>query len=491
MKRWWRFRTQPSLFADFLFAKYCSKSHPVAKKKAQKDLQLWKNILLDREKVESRMIWKINSGHINFFWDNWSGLGDLANLIPGIRRNSKIIVKDFIIEGKWDIYRMGEVVPENLFVQLCGIDIGENDMKDYATWTDIHDGIFTSKSSWKVIRQSSTLQPVLNKLWHKSIPFKCSFLLWRLYMGKIPFNDVILRKFGIRSESKCYCCRMPIVDFTNHSFIEGEIPCYIWEIYGAPLSIRHQKWSFKRILNMWGSVNSHIDVHKTFLQLTPIFICWEIWRQWTSCKYDSQKKFNKFKMEHRIFWNITTALRTMFPNINLEGSWVALTETIERYRPKVNWRQVVWSKPPINTIKVNTNGSFDNNTGKAGISGVVRDHNGDFIMAFSISIQCSSNNIAKAVTAYYGILWSTNNGFTNIHLELDSLIIADMLKSKDTGNLKMKRVIQDTIKAADGVELHSLIAFVKPIVWLIFLLKWPLVVELVPSTPPTNSCQGK
>lgn len=30
-------------------------------------------------------------------------------------------------------------------VQLCGIDLGENSLKDYALWSDIHDGLFTSK----------------------------------------------------------------------------------------------------------------------------------------------------------------------------------------------------------------------------------------------------------------------------------------------------------------------------------------------------------
>lgn len=31
LKRWWRFRTQPSLWADFLMKKYCKRSHPVSK----------------------------------------------------------------------------------------------------------------------------------------------------------------------------------------------------------------------------------------------------------------------------------------------------------------------------------------------------------------------------------------------------------------------------------------------------------------------------
>lgn len=35
MKRWWRFRTQHSLLANFLKAKYCSRSYPEKKKSGQ------------------------------------------------------------------------------------------------------------------------------------------------------------------------------------------------------------------------------------------------------------------------------------------------------------------------------------------------------------------------------------------------------------------------------------------------------------------------
>ena len=42
LKRWWRFRTQPSLWDDFLMKKYCKRSHPVSKVPWSADSQLEK-----------------------------------------------------------------------------------------------------------------------------------------------------------------------------------------------------------------------------------------------------------------------------------------------------------------------------------------------------------------------------------------------------------------------------------------------------------------
>lgn len=103
-------------------------------------------MITDRpEEVESRMLWKVNAGQSNFFWDNYSGLGALAKIILRVGRNSKVLVKDFINNGKWDIQKMREKVPgkwdmqktrdkvpdHNVAEKLAKVDIGESGIHDY------------------------------------------------------------------------------------------------------------------------------------------------------------------------------------------------------------------------------------------------------------------------------------------------------------------------------------------------------------------------
>ncbi|PHT90463.1 Ethylene-responsive transcription factor [Capsicum annuum] len=70
-------------------------------------------------------------------------------------------------------------------------------------------------------------------------------------------------------------------------------------------------------------------------------------------------------------------------------------------------------KSDTGSTKLNTDGSFNINNGKAGLGGALRDDNGDLIMAFSIKAHCDNHNIAEAKAAwvrYKGIRKRVRNG---------------------------------------------------------------------------------
>ncbi|WMV26459.1 hypothetical protein MTR67_019844 [Solanum verrucosum] len=73
-------------------------------------------------------------------------------------------------------------------------------------------------------------------------------------------------------------------------------------------------------------------------------------------------------------------------------------------------------------------GSFNMNDGRAGLGGALSYEHGELIMTFSIAGQCSSHNIAEAKATWFGSKWCKQNGYTNIIMELDSLLIINMLK---------------------------------------------------------------
>lgn len=90
---------------------------------------------------------------------------------------------------------------------------------------------------------------------------------------------------------------------------------------------------------------------------------------------------------------------------------------------------------------MNTDGSFIMGTGSAGIVGVVRDEQGDLLMAFSIPVQSNSNNMTEALAAKKGVQWCTQEGHNDFYLEIDSHIVANMLAMRDTNNLMLKKII--------------------------------------------------
>lgn len=139
----------------------------------------------------------------------------------------------------------------------------------------------------------------------------------------------------------------------------------------------------------------------TLLQITPIIICWEIWRNWWAIKF-GDKKLNLTNMKIQINWIIQAATKKAYPKYKLTWPWPRICEEVEKSQL---WIGRLLCQPSPGCVKINTDGSFFQATGKAGIGGAVRNYNGGLIMAFSLSLQCSSNNFAEAFVAKEGINW--------------------------------------------------------------------------------------
>lgn len=87
-------------------------------------------------------------------------------------------------------------------------------------------------------------------------------------------------------------------------------------------------------------------------------------------------------MKQQIVWNIQAAVHRAFPKCKL----IALGQILWWYdKTKQHVQEaiiVIWLKPPQGTLKLNTDGSYIQGNGKAGLGGTLRDDQGDFCMAY-------------------------------------------------------------------------------------------------------------
>lgn len=153
-----------------------------------------------RDIAKDHIKWNINSGNSNFWWDSWSSLGPLAK-IPQVNFEGNMEnchVKDFIRDGTWDEDKLAAILPRQIILYIIDTEIGDPNLIDDAIWNCSEDGQYSNKSAWHITRQSKNKDPFMSKIWHKTIPFKISFLSWRLCRGKLPFNEK-LSKFGRQS----------------------------------------------------------------------------------------------------------------------------------------------------------------------------------------------------------------------------------------------------------------------------------------------------
>lgn len=72
MKLWWKFRQKQTLWARFLFAKYCSNSHPVDATATSNSSNTWKRMIQVKNLVEPHVKWIVGNGNVDAYKDSWT-----------------------------------------------------------------------------------------------------------------------------------------------------------------------------------------------------------------------------------------------------------------------------------------------------------------------------------------------------------------------------------------------------------------------------------
>ncbi|XP_070055059.1 uncharacterized protein [Nicotiana tomentosiformis] len=182
-----------------------------------------------KEKAEENLPWKINAGNSSLWWDNWIGMRAIAQIISY------------------------ENTPR-------GLRIGDSNISDLPIWMPSLNETFSNASTWVLVRHIQDAIPLLHKVWHKHLPFKMSFLAWRLLKKKLPFNEVMI-KFSMNYVSKCCCCRVSQGETIKHTFMAGEHARDLWNTFGTPLNIGWESIPIKDMFIRWCSIKPKNIIH--------------------------------------------------------------------------------------------------------------------------------------------------------------------------------------------------------------------------------------
>ncbi|KAG5580340.1 hypothetical protein H5410_050967 [Solanum commersonii] len=98
-KLWWNFRAKSSLWGQFLKSKYCQRDNPVAKKVDTSQSLVWRYMMKNKNKVEDHITWKLKSKSFSFWWDDWLGIGALANYTTNISSLNNATIAHFLVNG--------------------------------------------------------------------------------------------------------------------------------------------------------------------------------------------------------------------------------------------------------------------------------------------------------------------------------------------------------------------------------------------------------
>lgn len=81
----------------------------------------------------------------------------------------------------------------------------------------------------------------------------------------------------------------------------------------------------------WWTFKPNNEVHQLIRQATPIFICWNVWKNRCFSKY-GWKKSSVSRVKFFIIKDLYMLITTVYPYISWPDNWKELVTTIENYK---------------------------------------------------------------------------------------------------------------------------------------------------------------
>ncbi|KAK4716606.1 hypothetical protein R3W88_014944 [Solanum pinnatisectum] len=178
-------------------------------------------MLQARDVIDQEIWWEPRCGRSSLWYDIWSQLGALYYVLPINHNLDENIeeVNQITINGRWNFTLLKKLFTEEVckkILKVLGNYLVAED-KYVTWWMPNAKGRFTVRSSWEIVRHRKEPQEGIMNIWEKGIPLKVSFMMWRVWMQRIPIGEVLV-KFRITDSVICYCCDQNVQESFTHLF---------------------------------------------------------------------------------------------------------------------------------------------------------------------------------------------------------------------------------------------------------------------------------
>ncbi|CAJ2637539.1 unnamed protein product [Trifolium pratense] len=258
-------------------------------------------------------------------------------------------------------------------------------------------------------------------IWSCDIPPSKSILVWRLMHEKVPTDENLMIR-GCSIPSMCNLCNRH-VESSFHIFFECDYAINLWSWFAGCINLVLQ---FNSMEDMWKlcdlnwSPQCKITITAAIINL--INTLWFV---------RNQARFNNKFIPWRSAISLIIASTALTGNNTSKSSSNSIRDftflkifRITIHVPKTPvLREIIWQPPLLNWIKCNIDGASSGNPGNASCGGVFRDHNADFVYAFTEPLGVGSSYFAEFCGAMRAIEIAFEKNWLNIWLETDSSLV--------------------------------------------------------------------
>ncbi|GLT74169.1 hypothetical protein SLA2020_459820 [Shorea laevis] len=250
-----------------------------------------------------------------------------------------------------------------------------------------------------------------NWLWKvKTLP-KISFFIWLLAHNSIPTRATLATR-GLQIPNTCPRCSSP--ETPIHALSDCPFILSFWQCTHFLDTLQS---SFSLSLLDWIKINcsSKLFFSSPTLPWSSVccFLLWHIWLDRNQLCFRNTSHIGSIR--HK-----SLSLATEF--------WSSRNHIVKRISS--DFIAIYWTKPPMNFIKINTDGSTLRNPGPSGAGGVLRDDSGSWIVGYALNLGIGTNTNAEFWGIKQGLELALERGFKRIILESDSLFAVNSLNNQ-------------------------------------------------------------
>jgi ribonuclease HI len=300
--------------------------------------------------------------------------------------------------------------------------------EDFIAWGFSQNGIFTVRSAYhlqwrhqfgpsagQVVQGSSSSNPIWRSIWKLKIPSKIKIFIWRALHGILPLKSILVNRH-IGTSGECPICQLGPEDIQHLLFL-CSVATDIWRALGvsdliqsALVTNRAGPAILEALLSSTGQNFQNFDMG---LKETIDVACWYLW--WTRRR---RVRGEVVPPSHRCILSILSITANAAKMAKHSGAPA----------------EVKWIAPPPRQLKLNVDASFHEDMAAGATGAVIRDYQGQFVVASTNYIPyVSSASMAEAIAMKEGMLLANRLGCSSIIAESDSIVTIDACKGVTLG----------------------------------------------------------
>ncbi|XP_062102834.1 uncharacterized protein LOC133812999 [Humulus lupulus] len=379
----------------------------------------------------------------------WRSIWEVKDLVTSVHPaliGAKVSSLLLVDSREWDVDLLKDLFNDRDLRCILSIPLSNNRPMDSWFWSLEPFGFFTVKSCYKFLQvlkngEATDLEMTFWKgLWKVRVPPKVKDLVWRASTGCLPTNSQLHSRY-VGVDPLCPLCQSDRETIT-HALVGCSRVWQCWVSLGFRL-VRPASETFTSWLKI--SVAGLNDDQRA----QAFMLCWAVWRRRNDYVWRNRRGTN-----HGVFLTADSSLL----------AWVQAQD--REIAPLPNFLspadgRLSWVKPPLGALKINVDAAIFSAAATYSFAGIVRDHEGAFVEAFSVCrAGVVSPELGEALGVREALSWIKKRSWQQVEIETDSLLVVQALRSS-TSMASYFGVVTDECKALWKELVSVSIYFVK------------------------------